>query len=54
MRIKKSLLSNQRRRTLNRNKIRLVNRRHTQFALDLYSNERPWLNRESGLDLLTF
>ncbi|MBA6223985.1 MULTISPECIES: hypothetical protein [unclassified Colwellia] len=51
MRIKKSLLSNQRKRTLNRNKTRLVNRRHTQFALDLCSNDRPWLNSESELDL---
>jgi hypothetical protein len=51
MRIKKILSSNQRKRTLNRNKMRLANRRHSPFALDLCSNDRKWLNSESELDL---
>ncbi|WP_191321717.1 hypothetical protein [Colwellia sp. C1TZA3] len=51
MRIKKGLSSNQRKRTLHRNKIRLVNRRHTQFALDLCSNDRPWLDNQNELNL---
>ncbi len=39
MKIKKCLSSNQRKRTLHRNKVRLANRRHTQFSVDQYSSE---------------
>ncbi len=37
MRIKRYLASNQRKRTLHRNKVRLANRRHMQFSLERYS-----------------
>jgi hypothetical protein len=51
MRIKKGLSSNQRKRTIHRNKIRLVNRRHTQFALDQSINEHALLNIQNELRL---
>lgn len=47
MRIKKCLASNQRKRTLHRNKVRLANRRHTQFALDQFSHEPILFNNEN-------
>lgn len=34
MKFKRCFISNQRKRTLKRHKIRLANRRHTQFASD--------------------
>jgi hypothetical protein len=36
MKIKRYFVSNQRKRTLRRQKIRLANRRHTQFASDQF------------------
>lgn len=48
MRVKKSLSSNQRKRTLHRHKIRLVNRRHTQFSLEQCDNEQVSLTKEGG------
>ncbi|WP_158077115.1 hypothetical protein [Cognaticolwellia aestuarii] len=39
MRIKRYLASNQRKRTLHRNKVRLANRRHMQFSLEQYSEQ---------------
>ncbi len=40
MKIKKCLASNQRKRTLRRNKVRLANRRLLQFMLDKHSIEK--------------
>jgi hypothetical protein len=50
MKIKRTLSSNQRKRTLHRNKIRLVNRRHTQFTLDQYHSEQVQSDNESELN----
>mgnify|MGYP003113132105 CR=1 FL=1 len=36
MKFKKYFVSNQRKRTLNRHKMRLANRRHSQFASDQF------------------
>jgi len=36
MKIKRFLVSNQRKRTLHRHKVRLANRRHTQFASEQF------------------
>lgn len=44
MKTKKYLSSNQRKRTLHRNKIRLVNRRQTQFSLEQNGNEQLSVN----------
>ncbi|SEL67568.1 hypothetical protein SAMN05216262_11730 [Colwellia chukchiensis] len=38
MKIKRSFMSNQRKRTLQRNKIKLANRRHSQFAREQNSD----------------
>jgi hypothetical protein len=37
MRNRKSIHNNQRKRTLNRNKMRIANRRHMQFTLEQYA-----------------
>ena len=50
MRIKKSLSNNQRKRTLHRNKIRLVNRRQSQFAIEQFSNEQSMESFANELD----
>lgn len=49
MKTKKCLTSNQRKRTLHRNKVRLANRRHTQFSLDQFSHDHTVLNNENEL-----
>jgi hypothetical protein len=49
MKIRKCLSSNQRKRTLHRNKVRLANRRHTQFSVDQYSNEESSVNAHNEL-----
>jgi hypothetical protein len=46
MKVRKCLSSNQRKRTLHRNKVRLANRRHTQFSVDQYSNEESNAHNE--------
>jgi len=51
MRIKKALVSNQRKRTLSRNKVRLANRRHAQFALDQQKNQQTAINTNSQLNI---
>lgn len=50
MKIKKCLVSNQRKRTLHRNKVRLANRRHTQFASEQFNNEESPVNVNNELD----
>ncbi|WP_157673835.1 hypothetical protein [Cognaticolwellia beringensis] len=50
MKIKKCLVSNQRKRTLHRNKVRLANRRHTQFASEQFHNETPSVNENNELE----
>lgn len=50
MKIKKRLVSNQRKRTLHRNKVRLANRRHTQFASEQFHNETSSLNANKELE----
>lgn len=49
MRAKKCLSSNQRKRTLHRNKVRLVNRRHLQFTLEQYNHEQLSCHDENEL-----
>ncbi|MGB2742231.1 MAG: hypothetical protein WBC60_16945 [Cognaticolwellia sp.] len=49
MKIKKCLASNQRKRTLRRNKLRLANRRHLQFMTEQYSIELAPINKTSEL-----
>ncbi|WP_158089135.1 hypothetical protein [Cognaticolwellia mytili] len=39
MKTRKCLSNNQRKRTLHRNKVKLANRRQTQFSVEQYSNE---------------
>jgi len=50
MRIKKCLVSNQRKRTLHRNKVRLANRRHTQFASEQFNSETSSINTNNELN----
>lgn len=50
MRNKKCLSSNQRKRTLHRNKVRLTNRRHMQFTLEQYSSEQSSVNAHNELE----
>lgn len=50
MKIRKHLSSNQRKRTLHRNKVKLANRRHTQFSVDQYNNEESSINGNHGLE----
>ncbi|WP_155866679.1 hypothetical protein [Colwellia sp. PAMC 21821] len=50
MRIKKCLVSNQRKRTLQRNKVRLANRRHTQFASEQFHHEIRSINENNELE----
>ncbi|WP_164718203.1 hypothetical protein [Colwellia sp. Arc7-635] len=50
MKIKKCLASNQRKRTLHRNRVRLANRRHTQFATDQLHLESSSNNTHIELD----
>ena len=49
MRVKKYLASNQRKRTLRRNQVRLANRRHMQFSLEQYSSQEPSVNANNEL-----
>ena len=49
MKAKKCLSTNQRKRTLHRNKVKLVNRRQTQFSIEHYSCEQSPVNCISEL-----
>ncbi len=50
MKARKCLSSNQRKRTLHRNKVKLANRRHTQFSVDQYNNEESSVNANNELE----
>lgn len=47
MKNKKVLTSNQRKRTNHRHKIRMVNRRHTQFAIEQHNCEKKAENTDA-------
>ena len=50
MKARKCLSSNQRKRTLHRNKVKLANRRHTQFSVDQYNSEESSVNANNELE----
>lgn len=47
MRVRKCIQNNHRKRVLQRNKMRLANRRHMQFTLDQYHDDHAPAERES-------